>query len=312
MRRRPPRSTLSSSSAASDVYKRQVSTQSTWELEKIHKNKHPQLLYESKIYRILESMGYGIPQFYWYGVEGDFHILILDLLGPNLDDLLQFCGGKFNLKTVLMIADQMLNSIEYIHSKNFIHRDIKPENFLVGLGKKSDQIFVIDFGLAKKFRDPRTSLHIPYTENLSLTGTARYASINTHLGIEQSRRDDLESLGYVLMYFLRGDLPWMGLEAENKQEKYKLIREKKISTPVDVLCSGFPEEFTTILKYFRSLQFEERPDYVWVKRVFQDLFVKLQNQWDLIWDWAYISSNERKEKEKEKKLEALEENKLFQ
>lgn len=133
-----------------------------------------------------------------------------------------------------LLSQQVISRIEFVHSKSFIHRDIKPDNFLMGLGKRANQVNVIDFGLAKKYRDPKTHIHIPYRENKNLTGTARYASINTHLGIEQSRRDDVESLGYVLMYFLRGSLPWQGLKAATKKQKYEKISEKKMSTPIEV------------------------------------------------------------------------------
>lgn len=166
----------------------------------------------------------------------------MDLLGPSLEDLFSFCGRKFGLKTTIMIADQMISRIEYMHSKNYIHRDIKPDNFLIGLGKRSNMVFVIDFGLAKKFRDPKTHQHIPYKENKNLTGTARYASINAHLGVEQSRRDDLEAIGYVLIYFIKGKLPWQGVNVQNKTEKYHKIMEKKMQTPVEYLCLGVPSK----------------------------------------------------------------------
>ncbi|KAJ7448866.1 casein kinase 1, epsilon [Mycena galericulata] len=189
------------------------------------KAKHHQLEYESKIYKTLAG-GVGVLFVRWFGSEGDYNAMVLDLLGPSLQDLFNFCKRTFSLKTVLLLADQLILRIEYIHSRNFIHRDIKPDNFLMGIGKRGDQVNVIDFGLAKKFRDPKTHLHIPYRENKNLTGTARYTSINTHLGVEQARRDDLESLAYMLMYFLRGTLPWQGLQATTKKRKYERILKK--------------------------------------------------------------------------------------
>lgn len=251
------------------------------------KARHPQLLYESKLYKILQG-GVGIPHIRWYGQERDYNVLVMDLLGPSLEDLFNFCSRRFTMKTVLMLADQMIGRIEYVHNKNFIHRDIKPDNFLMGIGRHCNKLFLIDFGLAKKYRDNRTRQHIPYREDKNLTGTARYASINAHLGIEQSRRDDMESLGYVLMYFNRGSLPWQGLKAATKKQKYEKISEKKMSTPVEVLCKGFPAEFAMYLNYCRGLRFEEAPDYMYLRQLFRILFRTLNHQYDYTFDWTML------------------------
>lgn len=251
------------------------------------KTKHPQLLYESKLYRILQG-GTGIPNVQWFGVEGDYNVLVMDLLGPSLEDLFNFCSRKLSLKSVLMLADQMINRVEFVHSKSFLHRDIKPDNFLMGLGRRANQVYAIDFGLAKKYRDSSTHQHIPYRENKNLTGTARYASMNTHLGIEQSRRDDLESLGFVLMYFLRGSLPWQGLKAGNKKQKYERISEKKVSTSIEALCRGYPTEFASYFHYCRSLRFDDKPDYAYLKRIFRDLFIREGFQFDYVFDWTIL------------------------
>ncbi|KAG6772043.1 hypothetical protein POTOM_023439 [Populus tomentosa] len=251
------------------------------------KTKHPQLLYESKLYRILQG-GTGIPNVRWFGVEGDYNVLVMDLLGPSLEDLFNFCSRKLSLKSVLMLADQMINRVEFVHSKSFLHRDIKPDNFLMGLGRRANQVYIIDFGLAKKYRDSSTHQHIPYRENKNLTGTARYASMNTHLGIEQSRRDDLESLGYVLMYFLRGSLPWQGLKAGTKKQKYEKISEKKVSTSIEALSRGYPTEFASYFHYCRSLRFDDKPDYAYLKRIFRDLFIREGFQFDYVFDWTIL------------------------
>jgi len=251
------------------------------------KSKHPQLLYESKIYRVLQG-GYGIPGVKWFGTEGDYNVLVIDLLGPSLEDLFNFCGKRFSLKTTLMIADQMISRLEFMHSRSYIHRDVKPDNFLIGAGSRKHIVHVIDFGLAKKYQDPRNGRHIPYIEGKNLTGTARYASINTHLGLEQSRRDDMESLGFVLMYFLRGSLPWQGLKANTKKQKYHRILERKQATHPDLLCRGYPSEFKDYFVHCTSLGFEDRPDYRYLKRIFKDLFERQGFEDDGIFDWDIL------------------------
>ena len=227
----------------------------------------------------------GVPQLLAYEAEGDFNIMVIDLLGPSLEDLFNHCNRKFSEKTVLMLADQLIRRLEYLHERNLVHRDVKPDNFLMGVGKKSNVVYVIDFGLAKKYRDSRYGTHLEYRENKQLTGTARYASLSTHLGIEQSRRDDLESLGYVLLYLLRGGLPWQGLKAKDKNQKYSRITDKKIVTPIEELIADYPEEFGVYLNYCRSLKFEEKPDYKYLRGLFRSLFFAKGYSYDFQWDW---------------------------
>ena len=252
-------------------------------------SKHQQLYAECRIYLWFHSdstvLAQAIPQVVYYGIEGNKSIMIMDLLGPSLEDLMNKCNKKFSIKTVLMLADQMIKRVEYIHLRRIIHRDIKPDNFTIGHGKNSHRIFIIDFGLAKKYMSS-TGEHIKYREGKGLTGTARYASINTHLGIEQARRDDLESLGYVFVYFLKGSLPWQGLRARNIKDKYDKIKEKKILTKIEDLCSGLPEEFSKYLSAVRKLKFTEKPDYAMLRNMFKNLFKSLEYEYDYQFDWV--------------------------
>ncbi len=208
------------------------------------KSDAPQLRDEYRTYKILVGCP-GIPNVYYFGQEGLHNILVIDLLGPSLEDLFDHCNRRFSAKTVVMVAKQMLSRVQTIHEKNLIYRDIKPDNFLIGRpgSKSANVIHVVDFGMAKQYRDPKTKQHIPYRERKSLSGTARYMSINTHLGREQSRRDDLEALGHVFMYFLRGGLPWQGLKAATNKQKYEKIGEKKQTTAIKDLCDGYPGEW---------------------------------------------------------------------
>ena len=210
----------------------------------------------------------------------------MELLGKSLEDVFQSQQKKFSIKTVCMIGIQMLDRLEFIHNKNIIHRDIKPDNFVLGLDNKSHIIYVLDFGLSKKFRSSRTHQHIKFNVNKKLTGTARYASINALKGCEQSRRDDLEAIGYVLMYFLRGSLPWQGLHVHKGEDRYKKILNKKRSTSAEELCLGFPNEFVEYINYTRNLEFEADPDYKFLRGLLVSALEKQNTKYDFWYDWV--------------------------
>jgi casein kinase 1 len=193
-----------------------------------------------------------------------------------------------------MFGIQGLERIEHTQSCDFLHRDIKPDNFVIG-NKNPALIYMIDFGLAKRFRNPRTGQHIPWKEGKNLTGTARYASLNTHLGYEQSRRDDLECLAYVMIYFVKGKLPWQGLAAKTKKEKYDQIKNKKKETPIEDLCYKLPKEFVKYLNYCRSLKFEDKPCISDLKRLLKKLLSKKGLEDDKKFDWILKKSKIPKE-----------------
>ncbi|KAI2502360.1 protein kinase [Fragilaria crotonensis] len=229
-----------------------------------HGARCPQLRHEYKVYRELQNAP-GFAKVHYFGTQDSYNLMVMDLLGPSLEDQFNKCGRRFSLKTVLMIADQMLERVELMHSRHLIHRDIKPANFVTD-------------GARRKIFD----------------GYPRYASINNHLGVEQSRRDDLESIGYVLVYFLKGGLPWQGLKAKSATKKYKLIMEKKQSITIPALCQGCPSQFAEYLAYCRSLKFEAKPNIAYLRGMFRDLFRSqgyTNNHSSLDWDWNRLEAS---------------------
>mmetsp|Transcript_43088 Transcript_43088/g.127719 ORF Transcript_43088/g.127719 Transcript_43088/m.127719 type:complete len:347 (-) Transcript_43088:259-1299(-) len=230
---------------------------------------------------------HGFAECFYFGREGRYHCMVMELLGRSLEDCVQLCKGKFQPLSTALCGEQLIQRVEYLHSKCIVHRDIKPENFMWGRRGKVHHLYMIDFGLSKRYFDAK---HIPMRDKLSLTGTARYASINAHKGIEQSRRDDLEAVGHMLLYFLRGVLPWSGLDAKTKEEKYRRIRQKKEETPLPELCAGYPEEFLAYLQYCRALEFQDRPDYLMLRKMFRAVRDRLGGSLDHQLEWLEDSN----------------------
>lgn len=242
---------------------------------------------EADIYRYLYKDNKGIPKIYWSGEQDDYNILIIEMLGPNLENLLTITGHQFTLKTVLIIAQEIIKKIQYIHSRGIIHRDIKPENFLIGL--HTNEVYVVDFGLCKFFKKSDNT-HIPMSTNKKLVGTIRYTALNSHKGYELSRRDDLESIGYMLIYFIKGKLPWQGICQKEmpREEKYKMIFECKSNTTNEQLCQGLPKEFKVYMDYVKSLDFTEKPNYNYLYNLFTQLFKKNGFAYDNQYDWSGV------------------------
>lgn len=273
--------------------------------EKKRPNKRSLLESESKIMTYLK--GPGIPKIYLYTIYNDYNVMIMELLGKNLNSLLNKTKEKkLSVKTICMLGIEMIKILQFIHDKHIIHRDIKPDNFSMDY-ESGKVLYLLDFGLAKQYRSSKTYEHYPMKKNKKLTGTARYASINALRGYDQSRRDDLESVGYVLMYLLRGHLPWQGIDAKTKEEKYSKILYKKEITPPEELCSGYQEEFVSYLKYIRNLEYEEDPKYEYLIELFTKIVkTNLLDQIDYRYDW--IVAKEIRQKEQEDRKKSLESN----
>lgn len=256
---------------------------------KILKQKGHQSYYrETNVLKHLNGL-VGVPQIMWKGRIGNRDILIVDRLGCDLSMLFEYCGHQFSVQTTLKLGIEMMKLIQSVHSKGILHRDVKPHNFLIGYKQQKDKIFIIDFGLAKSYISSTDKMHKKQASGLMPVGTARYASIWTHKGVSQSRRDDLESIGFVLIYFLQTKLPWQGLKINTKHEKWKKICNVKVATQLDNLCRGIPMQFKKYLEYVRNLKFTQKPNYQHLIDLFQE--AADQNDIDLtdvVWDWDKV------------------------
>ena len=236
-----------------------------------------------------------IPVIKCFGKNMEYNIMAMELLGDSLAYNMNI-KKKFSVKTTAMIGYQILNVLEFIHDRHIIHRDIKPDNFLMGYKEKNAVLYLLDFGLAKKFRSSKTLMQYPYVRKKKMTGTARYASIHALEEMEQSRRDDLESMAYVLLYFLRGSLPWQGIKIKAKENRYKKILAKKKEITSDELCETFPEEFKYLVDYTRNLGYTENPDYEKLRNNFLELVKeKLCRTFDFIYDWTTKSDLQQRD-----------------
>ncbi|KIX02323.1 uncharacterized protein Z518_08264 [Rhinocladiella mackenziei CBS 650.93] len=256
-----------------------------------HYTVEPSLLDEEvEIYQVLAGHT-GFPRVYWHGRLHDFTIMVFELLGPNLEDLFRYCGNQFSLKTTLMLADQLLRRFEVFHSLHFLHRDIRPENFLLGMGRRGNVVYMIDLGLAIYHQPQRLGSSSAAASDdpacsSQLLGTSRYASISGHFGVAQSRRDDLESLGYMLVYFMRGKLPWQGLRVPDCEARYRRVLEMKQTIRVSDLCADLPIEFADYMNYVRNLRDDDIPDYRNLRKMFSNLFHQQGFEYDNVFDWT--------------------------
>ncbi len=221
-----------------------------------------------------------------YIIFENYNIMVMQLLGLSLEsNLNKLPSKKMSLKTVSMLGIQMIKILKDIHDQNYIHRDIKPDNFAMGINEESNKLYIIDFGLSKLYRDPITLIQNPLIKKNKLTGTARYASIHALEGYEQSRRDDLESVGYLIIYLLKGKLPWQGLLVKNKSEKYNQILLKKKLISNDDLSIDLPYQINHFLYYVKNLGYEEEPNYNYLVELFMEILNNLNEKFDRIYDW---------------------------
>lgn len=225
----------------------------------------------------------GIPRAYYFGLHFHHNILVMDRLGPSLFDL-SVKYGNFSMKSVFMIGLQALRRLELIHSKSILHHDIKPDNMLMG-SRNKETLHLVDFGLAEYFRNRTTKVHTPFKTGQRTPVSLDFGPVNGHKGYNLSRRDDLESLGYVLVYLRRGTLPWMNIQCTSR-ERGSIVSSRKISTSIHELCRGLPDEMGAYFFYIRELQFDEAPNYSLMRQIFREGLLNIGTSEDFIFEWS--------------------------
>jgi len=240
-----------------------------------------------KEYRLLVklcSAGCPVPKAIWCGRCEDRRVMVMQRMGESLSDFYKLCGKKFSVQTTLSLTIELITILESLHDAGVLHRDIKLQNFLTGY-QKPNTFFVCDFGLSDFYLDPSTKQHIPLTKGHSRYGTVRYASLNNHRGVEQSRRDDLESLGFVCIYAARGSVPWQTIRNEDRRKKWSQVYDMKRRITLDELCDGLPDCFKTFMRYVRELAFDARPDYDYLRGLFQEAYDRANFTRPNKYDW---------------------------
>lgn len=273
---------------------RSSDSQAAVKFEWKHAEKTNKLLKEADLCKTFGVSDF-VPGILWSGSVGEYNVMAMGILGPSLDSQFISCRRKFSLKSVLMLADRMLSCIEFVHSHGIIHRDIKPGNFVLGPDGNSDKLYLIDFGLAKHYRDPETGKHIELVKKSGMTGTARYTTVNLHSGCEPSRRDDLGSIGYLLVYFLKGKLPWQGVQGRDKKKRKKRIGRMKAKTSHHELCDGLPSGLREYLEHCDQLEFDQAPDYNFLRSLIRKAAASEKIELDsAVFDWTQTNGDRKR------------------
>ncbi|CAD8076673.1 unnamed protein product [Paramecium sonneborni] len=252
-------------------------------IEKEESDEAKSLDRESQLLQRLQGIK-GIPKLYWSGSEGPYNIMVIQLLGRDLAYYAKHLK-RFQLKTLIMLAEQMITILEQCHTRSIIHRDMKPENVLVG--RDNNEIYLVDFGISKVFKDANGN-HVPFRDGKPFIGTTRYASIGAHKGFELGRVDDLESLGYMLVFLYKGSLPWQNLQNVSDKEKTKVVGKMKMQILIEELCKEMPNEFSKYFEYVKKLQFKQTPDYEYLKQLMRKCASDNKIEFDYKYEWSLL------------------------